>query len=115
MRLAIIGSRGCPPIDIAAHIDTVPDVIVSGGAKGADTYAREYAEANGIELVELLPDYRRHGRRAPLVRDRQIIDECDCVLAFWDGKSNGTRYTLGYAGIKGVPAKVVMVDCGKRN
>lgn len=43
MRLAIIGSRQCPQIDIAAHLKYIPDTIVSGGARGADTYAKEFA------------------------------------------------------------------------
>lgn len=41
--VAIVGSRTCPPIDISAHLTFTPDTIVSGGAMGADTYAREYA------------------------------------------------------------------------
>ena len=51
MRLAIIGSRNCPPVDIASYLPFVPDTIVSGGAKGADTYAKEYALKNGIPLI----------------------------------------------------------------
>lgn len=43
MKLAIIGSRTCPPVDIGSYLKYIPDVIVSGGAKGADTYAREFA------------------------------------------------------------------------
>ena len=39
MTLAIIGSRTCPPVDIEAYLDEIPDAIVSGGAKGADSYA----------------------------------------------------------------------------
>ena len=48
MKLAIIGSRTCPPIDIEALLQYIPDTIVSGGAKGADTYARELAQKHGL-------------------------------------------------------------------
>lgn len=41
MKLAIIGSRTCPQIDIASHLKYIPDTIISGGARGADTYARD--------------------------------------------------------------------------
>lgn len=51
MRLAIIGSRTYPPVDIASYLPFVPDIIVSGGAKRADTYAREYATKNNIPLI----------------------------------------------------------------
>ena len=109
MPLAIIGSRDCPAVDIEAYLDEMPDAIVSGGAKGADTYAREYAIKKGIRLIEHLPDYSKYGRAAPLVRNRLIIDDCDKVLALWDGKSRGTKQTIDYAESKGKPIKIIRI------
>ena len=107
MRLAIIGSRTCPPVDIASYLPFVPDTIVSGGAKGADTYAKEYALKNGIPIIEFLPDYKKYGRKAPLIRNMQIVDNCDFLLAFWNGTSPGTKFTVDYAGKRGVPNRVI--------
>lgn len=109
MRVAIIGSRDCPSIDIAAHLPERPSMIVSGGARGADTYAREYAERNDIPLLEFLPDYGKHGRRAPLLRNIQIVENCDCLIAFWDGASRGTKFTLDYAAKRGIPTHIVYI------
>ena len=109
MKLAIIGSRTCPPVDIEQYLKYIPDTIVSGGAKGADTYAREFAQKHNLKLIEFLPEYNKYGRTAPLVRNKLIIDECDCVLAFWDGQSRGTKFTLDYAKEKGKPIKIVQV------
>lgn len=97
MKLAIIGSRTCPPIDIATHLTYISDTIVSGGAKGADTYAKDFALKHNLKLMEFLPEYDKYGKSAPLVRNRLKVENCDCVLAFWDGKSKGTKYTLDYA------------------
>ena len=97
MRLAIIGSRSCPPIDIAAYLKYIPDTIVSGGAIGADTYAKEFAIANNLKLLEFLPEYDKYGKSAPLISNRLIVNNFDEVLAFWDGKSRGTKYTQDYA------------------
>ena len=109
MRLAIIGSRNCPPVDIASHLTYIPDTIVSGGAKGADTYAKEFAIANNLKLVEYLPDYDQYGRNAPLVRNKLIVENSDCILAFWDGVSRGTKFTLDYAKKCGKPIKIVLI------
>lgn len=109
MHLAIIGSRDCPAVDIEAYLDEMPDAIVSGGAKGADTYAKEFAIKKGIRLIEHLPDYAKYGKVAPLVRNRLIIDDCDKVLAFWDGKSRGTKQTIDYAERKGKPIKIIRI------
>lgn len=109
MKLAIIGSRTCPPIDIASHLKYIPDTIVSGGARGADTYAKEFAIKHNLKLIEFLPDYEKYGRKAPLVRNKLIVENCDCLIAFWDGKSRGTKYTLDYATKLGKPTKIVQI------
>ena len=72
MKLAIIGSRNL----IIEHLeDYLPDnvtEIVSGGAKGIDRLAAEYAKKHQLPLTEFLPDYARYGRGAPFIRNRQI-------------------------------------------
>lgn len=108
-KMAIVGSRSCPPLDITSYLPFVPDTIVSGGARGADTLAKEYAIKNGIPLIEFLPEYDRYGRRAPLMRNIQIVDNCDYLLAFWNGTSRGTRFTIDYAVKRGIPFKVVSI------
>ncbi len=107
MKLAIIGSRNCPAIDIDVHLEEMPDVLISGGAEGVDTCVREYAKKKGIKLIEFYPNYAKYGKVAPLERNKQIVDECDSLIAFWDGTSRGTKYTIDYANKQGKPVKVI--------
>lgn len=109
MKLAIIGSRNCPPIDILSQLKKIPDTIVSGGAIGVDTYAREFAKKHGLRMIEYFPNYELYGKRAPLERNKLIINECDCVLAFWDGKSHGTKFTIDLAKEANKPIKIVQI------
>ena len=76
-------------------------------AKGADTYAKEYTLKNNIPTIEFLPDYRKYGRKAPLIRNLQIVDNCEFLLAFWDGKSRGTKCTIEYAEKKGISCQIM--------
>lgn len=46
---------------------------------------------------------------SPLERNKLIVDECDCVLAFWDGQSHGTKFTIDYAKEKGKPIKIINI------
>lgn len=71
--------------------------IVSGGAKGADFFAREFALANEIPITEILPDWDRHGKSAGFVRNREIWEEADFGIAFWDGASKGTAHSFELA------------------
>lgn len=109
MKLAIIGSRDCPQIDIMAHLKHLPTEVISGGARGADTYAREFAHKYNLPLTEYLPDYDKYGKNAPLVRNKLIVENCDCLIAFWDGKSRGTKLTLDYAKERGKKVKIVLL------
>lgn len=106
MRVAVIGSRNITNIHLQKYLPPTTTQIVSGGARGVDTCARNYAKAAGIPLVEFLPDYARYGRGAPLRRNVTIIQNADLVLAFWDGKSRGTKFVIDKCKSLGVPCRV---------
>jgi hypothetical protein len=70
----------------------------------------DLAERLGLELIVFKPDYKRYGRGAPIVRNKQIIEEADCVLAFWDGKSRGTKSSIDFAKKAGKECEIVLID-----
>ncbi len=94
MKVAVIGSRGLKVDNLEKYLPEDTDEIVSGGAKGIDTCAKNYALKNNIKLTEFLPAYEKYGRSAPLRRNLQIIDYADEVIAFWDKKSSGTKFVI---------------------
>ena len=94
MRVAVIGSRSIKIKNLEHFLPDDTTEIISGGATGVDTSAREYALINGLKFKEFLPDYSRYGRAAPLKRNITIIENSDLVLAFWDGISHGTKYVI---------------------
>ena len=107
MKAAVIGSRGLAVDNLGDYLPEGTDEIVSGGAKGIDTCAAEFARANNIKLTEFLPDYKRFGRGAPLKRNITIIEYADTVLAFWDGKSKGTAFVIDSAKKLGKEIRVI--------
>lgn len=99
MKVAVIGSRGIvvPAAVLARVLPAETSEIVSGGARGVDTSARNYAAAAGLPLREFLPRYDLFGKRAPLVRNDEIVSYADVIIAFWDKQSRGTAYTIKQA------------------
>lgn len=106
MKVAVIGSRGLTILNLGEYLPEGTDEIVSGGAKGIDASAREYAQSHGIRLTEFLPEYDKYGRSAPLKRNITIIEHADLVLAFWNGSSRGTAFVIQKCREMNVPVKM---------
>ena len=84
-------------------------VLLSGHCSGVDTLAERYAEEHGLE-VEIYPaEWRRYGRAAGPIRNEQMVMRADCVIAFWDGQSRGTKSLISYAEKHGKKWHVISV------
>ena len=71
--------------------------FVSGGADGADSLAQRYAKDNGISIKIYYPNWKRYKKAAGPIRNRQIWQDADIGIAFWNGKSRGTWYSLKFS------------------
>ena len=109
MKVAVIGSRGLLIENLGDYLPKETTEIISGGAKGIDTCAKEYALRHGLKLTEYLPEYSRYGRGAPLRRNITIIVNADLVLAFWDGRSRGTKYVIDSCKRRKIPIKIYVI------
>lgn len=96
MKIAIVGSRNITKIDIKNYIPDDISEIVSGGARGVDLLAKQYALQNGIKYTEFVPNYSIYKKAAPLKRNEEIAKYSDSAIIFWDGMSKGTQYTINY-------------------
>jgi len=99
--LAIIGSRNFDNSELfqegliqVFEMWGLPTKVVSGGAKGADTFGEQWAKANDIECIVYKPDWKKHGRKAGILRNTDIINECDKVLAFPSQNGKGTQDSI---------------------
>lgn len=110
MKIAIIGSRRLVIKDLQKHIPPYTSEIVSGGAKGVDQSAKNYAIENGIKYTEFLPNYKRYGKGAPIKRNVEIIDYSDEVIAIWDGISQGTLHVINTCKKLNKPLKIVLFN-----
>lgn len=76
--------------------------VVSGGAKGVDQLGEKYAQRHQIPIKKFLPDWNKFGRRAGPLRNTQMGDYAQALIAIWDGHSRGTKNMIEYATKKGL-------------
>ncbi len=98
-KLAVIGSRSFKIYSLLKGELNLLEFseIVSGGAQGADSLASLYGKENNIPVVVFLPDWKLYGKSAGMIRNKQIVDYCDELIAFWDGSSKGTLSAINLA------------------
>lgn len=111
MKVAVVGSRNFTDYNLVKEtLDEIKDIslIVSGGARGADSLGERYAAEKGIPIKIFLPAWDVYGRSAGYRRNVQIVEAADIVIAFWDGLSRGTRHSINLAREKGKELLVVL-------
>ena len=103
MKLAIVGCRTFNDYEfVKKHVLELYDIkeithIISGGATGVDTLAKQLSEEYHITFIEFKADWNTHGKAAGPIRNRVIIDNATHVIAFWDYQSKGTKSSINIA------------------
>ena len=87
-----------------------PCEIVSGGASGVDTLAVIYASYRKFESKVFKADWDKHGKAAGPIRNREMAEYADELIAFWDGKSRGTKNMIETMRGLNKPVKVVLIN-----
>jgi len=108
IKLGISGSRQFSDYDrIKADIlksfnPSEISIIISGGAIGVDKLCERFAEEFNIPIELHKPEYTKYGRMAPIIRNKEIVDNCDILIAWpLEEVSRGTYFTINYAKEKG--------------
>jgi|TARA_R100000093_G_scaffold70606_1_gene44146 hypothetical protein len=71
--------------------------FVSGGASGADQLCQRFAKEKGCCIKIFYPNWVEYGNKAGPLRNQEIVNYADMIIAFWDGRSKGTKHTLTLA------------------
>lgn len=86
-----------------------PTAIICGEARGADTLGRKYAEEHGIAVESFPANWEKYGKSAGYIRNQEMVNNADALIAFWDGKSRGTKNMIEIAEKKGIPIRIVKI------
>ena len=78
------------------------DEVVSGKARGADTFGEIWANEHGIPVKEFPADWDKFGRSAGPIRNGQMAEYGDALIAFLAPGSKGTKNMIEQAQKKGL-------------
>lgn len=92
---------------LLARYDPQDLAIVCGEAKGADSLGKRYAMERGIALVSYPAEWDKYGKAAGFVRNTQMAENADALIAFWDGKSRGTKHMIETAQKAGLKIRII--------
>lgn len=121
MKLCIFGSRDFKDYDrlkleVDGYIKTFPEVVdvevVSGTARGADTLGERYARENGYSIHRFPARWKKFGKTAGVIRNREMALYADVFIGFWDGNSSGTKSMIDIVHQMGKPLRVVRFSLG---
>jgi hypothetical protein len=80
--------------------------IVSGVARGADSLGEKYAKEKGYSIKQFPAEWEKYKKAAGFKRNAEMAEYADCLIAFWDGKSKGTKHMIDLATKKGLKIKI---------
>lgn len=117
MKVIIAGSRHMPEEGAIALIDRAMKLsgfdrdvteVVSGCAKGADTWGEHWAEQSFTHVIHFPANWTMHGKAAGPIRNAQMAEYADAAVIFiWNG-SRGSANMLQQMQKRGKPCFVVL-------
>ena len=114
MKLIIAGGRTITDYNLVLSAlresEFIPTEIVSGMAPGVDTLAVQYAKENNLPLQQFWAEWEFYGRSAGPIRNRNMANYADALLAIWDGKSKGTKNMIEEATKRNLKIHVYRTD-----
>ena len=113
MKVIIAGSRSVTSQSTVFEILNMVNIdvteVVSGTASGVDKIGEEWATQHGIAIKEFPADWDKFGKRAGYIRNEQMAEYADALIAVWDGVSPGTKHMIDIARNKDLSVYVIMV------
>jgi hypothetical protein len=113
VRVIIAGSRNITDYNIMKDAvkksNFVIDTIISGGARGVDSLAEEYARYYNIPLDVMKADWDKHGKSAGYKRNVEMAKSAEALIAVWDGESKGTKHMIDIAEERGLKIFVFQI------
>lgn len=123
-RIIVAGSRNCNDYKLISEVlnkyirycaeNGIKPEFVSGGCRGVDTLAERFCKLHNYPIKVFNADWATYGKRAGYLRNKQMAEYAaetgGSLIAFWDGKSRGTKMMIELAESEGLAVNVNAVS-----
>lgn len=114
MKVIIAGSRQIEDYDIVVRAVQASEFhvteVVSGMARGVDRLGLKYAKHYNLSAKHVPADWQKHGKAAGFIRNVEMAEYADALIAVWDGKSHGTAHMIAEARKRGLKVFVFSAE-----
>lgn len=121
MKIAVVGSRTISDEKLVIQFmlechefNTEYDKIISGGARGVDSIAEDFAKEHNIRTKIFKPQWDKYRKQAGFIRNADIIGNCDKCICIWDGESLGTKNDIELCEQMSKPCYVLNIKTGRK-
>ena len=91
-----------------------PIQIVSGLAKGVDSIAVDYAKDKNLSIKTFEALWNEHGKKAGILRNIEMGNYADALVAFRLDNSVGTSHMIDYAKSKNLKVRIYEISSTKK-
>lgn len=116
-RIIIAGSRTFDDYELLCHVmdhltRKMTDVTVLSGAcpDGADPLGEKWAWRWWWTVERYHAEWDKHGKGAGIIRNKEMVKAASHLVAFWNGKSPGTKDIIEQARKANLKVKVVLFE-----
>lgn len=115
MKLLIAGSRNIANVEFiesvldGIRLNTKITHVISGMARGPDMIGKEWADKHSIPVLPYPADWPKYKGAAGFLRNSDMAKEATALIAFWDGKSSGTRDMIKKMEKLNKPTRVIVI------
>jgi hypothetical protein len=101
MKTIIAGSRWIGDYETICHAINASGFIisevVSGGSRGVDRLGEQWAYHQLLPVKRFPAEWHTLGKAAGPIRNGEMAEYADALIAIWDGKSKGTAHMIDVA------------------
>lgn len=120
MKVIIAGSRGINSYDVVDNAIrqsgfNITEIVHGNCVNSPDMIGDLWARVHDVPIKKFPANWNEYGKSAGLIRNKEMAQYADALIAVWNGKSKGTKHMIDYAKQNGLEVYIDMLVLKDKN